>query len=112
MKPSSAIALARVRLAIVEERLRLLGDHDPGLAGGRVNLDDAVDLVPALVVLERQRAAVLAPLQSRHVVRVRKQRVVDVKRLLRVEVKQHGLLEIQHVAGLRVEPRRVLGLEL
>ncbi len=54
-----AVALARV----VDERRHPLVDQRARLACRGVHLDHAEDLVPALVVLERERAAVLPPHQ-------------------------------------------------
>src|SRR6185295_13513239 len=59
------------RLVVVEERLRFLGDHGARLTGHGIRFDHSIDLVPALVVLERQRAAVLAPEEPREAVGVR-----------------------------------------
>src|SRR5262249_3824908 len=53
----AGVALAAVRGPVVEEGLRLFGDDRPRLARARVDFDHAVDLVAALVVLERDRAA-------------------------------------------------------
>jgi hypothetical protein len=68
-----AVLLAR----IAEEGLRLFADDGARLAGAGVNLDYAIDLMPALVVFKCERAAVLAPFQARQVVGIRKERVVD-----------------------------------
>ena len=97
---------------VAEEGLRLLGHDGARASRGRVDLDDAVELVTALVVLERHGRAALAPLQPRHVVRVREQRRVDDDLLFRGDVEDDGPLDVQHVARLRVLHRRVLRLEL
>jgi hypothetical protein len=55
-----------------EERPRLLADDGAGFSIGGVDFDDAIDLMSALVVLERDGAAVFAPLQAREIVGVRK----------------------------------------
>src|SRR5207253_864827 len=49
---------------IVDERGTRLVDERAGGARGRVHLDDAIALMPALVVFEREGAAVLAPFQA------------------------------------------------
>ena len=76
-----AIALAglqrRGAAVVIEERLRLFGDHRARGAGVRVDFDDAIHLVAALVVFEREAAAVLAPHQVGQVVRIREQPRVD-----------------------------------
>ena len=82
-------------------------------AGRRIDLDHAIDLMPALVVLEGDRASCRCrQSRRRHVVGVREERVVDVDPLFRRDVEQHGLLDVEHVAGLRVLQRRVFRLQL
>ncbi len=97
---------------VAEEGLRLLGHDRARAPRDRVDLDDTVDLVAALVVLERDGRADLAPLQARHVVRVREQRRVDDDLLLRGDVEDDRPLDVHHVPRLRVLHRRVLRLEL
>src|SRR6185437_4422857 len=61
-----------IRRPVVEEGRRLLVDHDARRATLGVDLDDAIGLMSALVVLERERAAILAPLETRELVGVGK----------------------------------------
>ena len=82
-----------VRGAVGEERLRLFRDDRARGAGRRVDFDDAVDLVSALVVFEGQRPAVLAPLELGHRVGVRKQRVVDHDLALGIDDEDHRLVD-------------------
>ena len=98
--------------AVGEERLRLFRDDRARGAGRRVDFDDAVHLVAALVVFEGQRPAVFAPFELGHRVGVREERVVDDDLLLRVEDEQHRLVDVEHIAGLRIEERRVFRLKL
>ena len=103
-----AVFLGRV----LEEGRRLLVDDGARLPGGGIDLDDAIDLMAALVVLERHRVSVLAPFEPGHVVRVRKERAIDVDLRARGDVEQHRRALVEHVAGLVVQQRRVLRLEL
>ena len=106
------VALASVGRAVVEEGLRLLGDDGARRAGRRIHLDDTVDLMAALVVLERERMAVLPPHRARQLVGIQKQRVRNRDRGFRVDVDHHGLRQIQDVARLRVDARGVFRLQL
>jgi hypothetical protein len=97
---------------VAEERLRFLGQDRPRLCRGRVDLDDPVDLMAALVVLEREGAAVLPPHERRHVVCVRERCVVDEHLLLRGDVEEDRPLRVEHVARLGVLERGVFRLQL
>ena len=97
---------------VAEERLRLFRDDGARGAECCVDLDDAVDLVAALVVLERDRAAVLPPYQRRLIVGIRKQRVFDGEDLPVLDVKHDRPFDVENVARLRVLERAVLRLEL
>src|SRR5438093_46582 len=66
----------------------------------------------ALVVLEGERPAVLSPGELAIRVRVREQGVVDDDLLFRVNQKQDRLIDVEHIAWLGIEQRRVLWLEL
>src|SRR5262249_27537253 len=83
----AAILLAR----ITEERLRFFADDGARFTRGRVNLDHAVDLMPAMVVFKRECAAVLAPFEPRQVVWIWKERVVHDDLLFGLDVEIHGL---------------------
>ena len=95
-----------------EVHRRLLVDHGTGLPGRGVHLDDAVRLVAALVVLEGERSAVLAPHESGHAVGVGKERAVHRDLLARGHIEEHRALHVEHVARLAVQQGGVLGLEL
>ena len=114
--PDHLLAVAHVEpvllARVAEEGGRLLGDDGPGPARGGLGLDDAVDLVPPLVVFERDGRAVLAPGRRRRLVGVGEQPVVDVDLPARGSLEHHRLLDVEHVARLGVEPGRVLRLEL
>ena len=95
-----------------EKRLWLLSDDRSRLSCQRIDLDDAVHLVAALVVLERHRMTVLAPFQRQVVVGVRKEPLVDHDLLSRVDVKEHWLFHVEDVTRLGVLERRVFRLQL
>ena len=85
----SGIARVGNQRPVIDEGLALFGYQATRFARIRGYFDDAVDLMPALVVLERDRPAVLAPEDRLQVVGVGKERVVDrfydpVSRFLRV----------------------------
>jgi hypothetical protein len=87
---------------IAEKRLGFFIDDRACTAGRRIDLDHAVDLVSALVVLKRQRRTVLPPLQAAEVVGVRKQGVVDDMDALVDHTDDDGPLDVQHVARLGI----------
>ena len=97
---------------VVDEGLAGLVDQRARLAGLRVHLDHAVDLVAALIVLEGEAAAILPPHRRCEVVRVGKQRLVDLRLLLRGHVEEGRKRDIQRVPRLAVKNRRVLRLKL
>src|SRR5262249_45612356 len=97
---------------VAEERQGLLVDDRARLRGRGADFDQAVHLVAALVVLEGERGAVLAPRRLRDVVRVEEERVVDNLRTVRLDVEDVWTLDVEDVAGLRVLHHRVLRLEL
>ena len=97
--------------AVVEEAGHLLGDDGPRLARLRIHLDDAVDLMAALVVLECERPPVVPPLHRRDPVRVREERVVDLHPRAALDIEEHGPVEVEHVARLAVEHRVQPGLQ-
>ena len=113
IEPHLLTGVARVghQWPVVDERLALLRDDSASLAGP-VDFDNPVDLMAALVVLERERAAVLPPDRIRKAVRVRTQAVVDVDLFPACDLEEHRLRDVERVAGLRIEPRGVLGLKL
>ncbi len=66
----------------------------------------------ALVVLERERAAVTPPLGRPQVVRVREERGVDDELAFCFDVEEDGLIHVENIAGLLVVPGRMLRLQL
>jgi hypothetical protein len=107
-----ADVVTQLLAGVGEEGLGLLADDGAGARRGGIHFDDAEPLVSPLVVLEGNGRAVLAPLQPRKRVRIRKQTALDVELPLRFDMEQDRLLEVESVPRLRVEPRRVLWLEL
>lgn len=103
-----AVLLRRV----LEEGGHRLRDDGARLPGRRIDLDHAERLVAALVVLERHGAPVLPPDERRHVVSVREEGVGHRDLLRPLDLEEHRLLGVEHIAGLVVEERGVLGLEL
>ncbi len=97
---------------VLEKGRHLLVDDGARLPGCGVDLDDPVDLMAALVVLERDGTVVLAPFEPGHRVRVREERAVDDDLCARGDVEQCRRALVEHVARLVVEERRVPGLEL
>ena len=96
-----------------EKRRRLVGHHRPRFAARRVHLDDAIDLMSALVVLERERAPILPPHGLRDLVCAWKERIVDHRTCPRDSTsKTTGCTKSRSVAGLPVENRRVFRLQL
>ena len=110
--PSVIDVVAELLPRVVEEGGHLLVDDRAGLPRLGIDLDHAVDLVSTLVVLEREGAPIVAPLDPGHVVCIREQRVVDDGLRVRRHVEQHGRVPVEHVARLVVEHGRVPGLEL
>jgi hypothetical protein len=98
-------AAARACLVVVEERLRLFGDDGPRLAGRRVDLDDAEQLMAALVVLNRDGAAVLAPDEIGQVEWILEQIARDLHLSGGLDLEDGRLLQVKHIPGLRVEQR-------
>src|SRR5690606_1830451 len=72
--------------AVVDERGRGLIDEYARMSGGRLDLDHPVALMPALVVLERETAAVAPPHETREIVGIGEERVVDVGLALLLDV--------------------------
>ena len=114
--PDDLAAVSRVvpelLARIGEEGLRLFRDDGPRGAGGGIRLDDPEHLVAALVVFEGERGTVLAPLEPREIEGIGEERVVDGQRLLALDGEDDRLLEVEDVARLGVEARRVLRLQL
>jgi hypothetical protein len=104
--------VAKALAGVAEEGPRLLGHDGARRAGRGVHLDDAEDLVAALVVVERDGRAVAAPLEPRLGVGVGEERRVNDDLRLRRDVEEHRQFDVEHVAGLGVLERRVLRLEL
>ena len=98
--------------AVAEERLRLLVDNRPGRAGRGIDLDDPVDLVAALVVLEGEGPAVLAPGEAAELIGVGEERVVDLDPRLGVDRKEDRPLDVEDIAGLGIFHLVVLRLKL
>ncbi len=98
--------------AIVDERLGLLGDDRACAAGARVHLDHAIDLMAALIVLERERSAVLAPRELEELIRIREERVIDLNDVFRRDVDEHRISLVEYVAGFGIDALHVLGLQL
>ena len=92
--------------------LLVLVDDRPRAARRRVDFNHAIDLVPALVVFERERAAVALPFDAPVGVRIREERAVDDRLLLRRDVEEHGLVEVHDVARLPIEPGERIRLKL
>ena len=99
---------------VVDERivLRSLLDESSGFTRVGVHLDDAVHLVPTLVVLEGEGPAVVPPRGRGNPVRVGEEGVVDDRCPPAPHVEEHRLPEIHHVTGFLVIPHGVPGLEL
>jgi hypothetical protein len=104
--------LAKPLARVAEKCLRLFADDRAHFRGRGVHLEHTEDLMATLVVFERHRTTVFAPVESCHVVRVRKERRVGVESFLRGGVKDHRHFEIEHVTGFGVLHRGVLWLEL
>src|SRR5688500_5116812 len=68
--------------------------------------------MPALVVFERDRAAVFAPGHAAVGIRVLIERRVAIEALFRRHVEDDRVIEILLVAGFAIEDRRVLRLHL
>ena len=97
---------------VADERGFTLVDQHTGGAGGGVHLQYLVALVAALIVLEREGAAVRAPLRPSQVVRMRQQRGIKTKLLLALHREERRQLAITRIAWLFVESRGQLGLDL
>ena len=97
---------------IAEECPGRLGDGGPRAARRRIDRDHPIELMSTLVVFERDRGAVATPVERAHVVGIRKQRRVDHRLRFRVDMKEDGSFNVQHVAGLRILQHRMFGLEL
>src|SRR6185503_1309293 len=67
--PASRVGQTAVRGAITKEGVWFVGDERACLSI-RVDLDHAINLVPALIVFERECAAVLAPDRIEDLVRI------------------------------------------
>ena len=99
--PAPGISETAIRVAIAEEGGGLIGNECTCFAV-RVDFDYTINLMTALIVLKRERPAVLAPDRIRQFVRIREKRVIDIDLLSRRNVKQHRLFEVEHVARLGV----------
>ncbi len=104
--------LAKALAGVLDEGLRRFFDECPPTTGGGVDLDHAIDLVAALVVLKRDRAAVGAPLEPGIGIGVREKLQIPGQLLPGLHVEQDGMIEIHHVARLAIEIRRVFRLHL
>ena len=98
--------------SIREERRDFFCYERASAAGRGVDLDDAIDLMAALVVLECEGMAVLTPHGLRDLVRGREERVVDRPLRPRLDIEQHRLNRVEQVARFSIENRRVLRLQL
>src|SRR5205809_5841779 len=88
-----------------EKRRSVLRDDGARGTRRRVYLDNAIGLVSALIVLERESAAVLPPNGLRDLVWVGEQRVVDDDSLAGRDVHEHRLRDVECVAGFAIEDR-------
>src|SRR5450759_2868257 len=97
---------------VVNEGRALFVDQRARLAGLGIYFDHAVNLVAALIVLEREAAAILPPDRRREVVRIGKQRRVDLRLLPGGHVEEGRPGDIQRVPRLAVKDRAVFRLKL
>src|SRR5262245_3220375 len=75
--PAASVSETAAGRAITKKGFGFVGDDRAGLPG-RADFYDAINLMAALVVFKREGAAVFSPYWIRKLVRIRKQRVVDV----------------------------------
>src|ERR1051326_8864885 len=108
---ATGVSETAIRIAITKERPRLIGNECARFAV-RVDFDHAINLMTALIVFKRECPAVFAPDRVRQFVRIRKERVVNVDLLMRGDIKQHGLFQVEHITRLGVYDRRELRLDL
>src|SRR5262249_22597597 len=102
--------IARVRderTVVDERRLALLADQH-ARSTVRIDLDHAIHLVSALVIFERESAAIPPPLGARQAVGIGEERVVDRDLLLAFYIEEHRMRNVERVAGLGVDARGVL----
>ncbi len=104
--------LRKALLRVVDERLRLLVDHRPSLAGRSVDRDDAQNLVPALIEQEAEAAGIGRPVDVFDAPRVFEKRVGDRDLLAVADSEQMRLGDGDLIAGLQVIVGNQLGLKL
>src|SRR4030095_2155283 len=112
--PVSGSGLSEIaaKWAIGEERLRFFTDDCARFPGNRVDFDDPINLMPALIVFKGKSSAVLPPHEIGKAIGIRKQAIVDDCLFLRINIKQHRLSNVQRVAGLRIVAGGVFWLKL
>ena len=88
-------------VGIAKKRVLFLTD-DGSCRPVRIDFDNPVDLVPALVVLEHKGAAVLPPLDSRHIIGIGKERIVHHDLSFCFDNKEHGDIDVQGITRLGI----------
>ena len=108
----AGVVLVHHQRPIVDESIALLRDQRASVPCLRVDFDNPIQLVAALVVFESETTVVLPPHERRQLEWIGEKSVINGDFLFRGDIEEHRLRKRQHVPGLWVNHRRILRLEL